>query len=423
MITSEPEAFTFYQLPVARRYQNRPEFEQLCEWWISGGSGVCALVGLGGAGKTTIVERFVSAMSVDGHKRVDHLGQRSIPRAENLFVFSFDSATNPESFFSRFGFYLEGKDLLTSLENQHLRWSYGQILRMLEGTDALLLILDGLERFQEDGTRGSALGRIQDPRLCDLVSRIAAGSLPHLSLIMTALDAPCELPHTRSPRYHQIWIQKLPFDVCVDLLKEHRLDGDRSQLERLAETCGRHAFTLDLAAGYISRFAGGDPMASLRFPPLDRHTTEAEYPTGFRAAIAQRLRFWCVVDQYYEELDRCEPAAIALLRWMALLDGSITIDALTKLVADARDKTALSVAFPPSDRELQAALKLLIDMRLVDEFQGVDREPAKLVLHADLRAAVLRRLDSNAVIDGHDAIRSSLEILYERQRSTPGTRS
>ncbi len=40
----------------ARDWQHRPEFDDLCEWWRGGWGGVCALVGIGGAGKTAIAE-------------------------------------------------------------------------------------------------------------------------------------------------------------------------------------------------------------------------------------------------------------------------------------------------------------------------------------------------------------------------------
>lgn len=45
----------------ARDWQHRPEFDQVCDWWREGGRGVCALVGMGGAGKTAIAERFLNA--------------------------------------------------------------------------------------------------------------------------------------------------------------------------------------------------------------------------------------------------------------------------------------------------------------------------------------------------------------------------
>ena len=46
----------------ARDYQDRPEYDRLCDWWRERPRGVCALVGIGGAGKTAIVERFLRAM-------------------------------------------------------------------------------------------------------------------------------------------------------------------------------------------------------------------------------------------------------------------------------------------------------------------------------------------------------------------------
>ncbi|MBC8354827.1 MAG: hypothetical protein H8E66_22855 [Planctomycetes bacterium] len=49
-----------HTLPHARDWQHRPQFEQICDWWRAGGHGVCALIGMGGAGKTAIAERFLN---------------------------------------------------------------------------------------------------------------------------------------------------------------------------------------------------------------------------------------------------------------------------------------------------------------------------------------------------------------------------
>jgi tetratricopeptide (TPR) repeat protein len=46
----------------ARDWQERPEFAQVCDWWRAGGKGVLALVGIGGAGKTAIADRFVRSL-------------------------------------------------------------------------------------------------------------------------------------------------------------------------------------------------------------------------------------------------------------------------------------------------------------------------------------------------------------------------
>jgi len=57
-----PSLYVAHRLMRARDWQDRPEFGQLCDWWRSGREGVCALVGIGGAGKTAIADRFLRSL-------------------------------------------------------------------------------------------------------------------------------------------------------------------------------------------------------------------------------------------------------------------------------------------------------------------------------------------------------------------------
>ena len=50
------------RLPRASKWQDREEFFDLCDWWNSTRSGVCALIGIGGAGKTAIIEQFLQVV-------------------------------------------------------------------------------------------------------------------------------------------------------------------------------------------------------------------------------------------------------------------------------------------------------------------------------------------------------------------------
>lgn len=66
-----------FVLPLLRicDYQHRPEFDRLCDWWRRGGQGACALIGIGGAGKTAIADtngRFFYASHVE-HQTVESL--------------------------------------------------------------------------------------------------------------------------------------------------------------------------------------------------------------------------------------------------------------------------------------------------------------------------------------------------------------
>ncbi len=56
----------------------------MCDWWHAGGKGVLALVGIGGAGKTAIADRFVRSLP-DVTEPVPHLPQdATLPVPEGL---------------------------------------------------------------------------------------------------------------------------------------------------------------------------------------------------------------------------------------------------------------------------------------------------------------------------------------------------
>src|SRR5436190_7261792 len=78
-----------HRLLRAQSWQDRPEFGTLCNWWKGRTKGICSLVGIGGAGKTSIVDRFLQVVPggiapVPGIPKDDHLDALG-----RLLVFSF----------------------------------------------------------------------------------------------------------------------------------------------------------------------------------------------------------------------------------------------------------------------------------------------------------------------------------------------
>jgi len=59
MPDAPPQPAFVHSLLPARDWQDRPQLSQLCDWWKSAPAGICALVGIGGSGKTAIAERFL----------------------------------------------------------------------------------------------------------------------------------------------------------------------------------------------------------------------------------------------------------------------------------------------------------------------------------------------------------------------------
>ena len=132
--------YVSHRLLRARDWQDRPQLGHLRDWWRGGQGGVCALVGIGGAGKTAIADRFVRALP-------GLLPEDDVPKddtltpPDGLFVFSFYDAPNPDACFAAVADWL-GDETVTS---------YEALLRLLRGRTRILLVLDGLEKIQETG--------------------------------------------------------------------------------------------------------------------------------------------------------------------------------------------------------------------------------------------------------------------------------
>ena len=101
----------------------------------------------------------------------------SLPRPHSAFVFSFYDAPNPESFFESLQMWLERTPRVETVN------AVGQLLYLPQQTPGLLL-LDGLEKAQDDGSR-AVFGRLTSPRLRDFPGHLAGGYVPELSVLVT----------------------------------------------------------------------------------------------------------------------------------------------------------------------------------------------------------------------------------------------
>ncbi len=126
---ARPRVNFVHPLLRARDYQNRPEFDRLCEWWRGGGQGVCALVGIGGAGKTAVADRFLrvlpGAMADDPKLPKDD----DLKPPAALFVFSFYDAPNPDKFVAELAVWMDDRPPGDSEK----KYSYEKMLHLLRG--------------------------------------------------------------------------------------------------------------------------------------------------------------------------------------------------------------------------------------------------------------------------------------------------
>src|SRR4030095_9972789 len=97
-----------------------------------------------------------------------------------------------------------------------------------------LLVLDGLEKGQDDGSRGGVFGQILDGRLRDFLLRAADDWLPQVSLAITSRFRLYDPLAQRTWYYRQIGIEKLQSPAAVQLLRDRGVRGTDEQLEDVA---------------------------------------------------------------------------------------------------------------------------------------------------------------------------------------------
>lgn len=409
----------------ARDYQERDEYAQLADWWrergVSGG-GVCTLVGIGGAGKTAIVERFLRR--IPGVLPEDPALSKdpTLPRPRGLFVFSFYDAPNPDTFCAELAAWLGAgpREVGRAV-------SYGELRNLLERERGVLLVLDGLEKVQDDGARGGVFGQLQDGRLRDLVRYAAEGFLPGVTLVFTTRFRPIDMLALAPVFFLEIDIEKLNSETAVALLRARGVRGTDTNLARLAEEHGSHALTVDLLGGYIAGFCGRDPgklpLGRVEIPA----DAEGRNPKNL-ALRQQERRLARVTDFYRETLQEKDPAALALLERVCLFRLGISAETLVAIFTGKSKKkkeTAGSELAALDSRELQGKLAWLTELRLL-ETARLDNSESIFTVHPAVRDGVVRSLDPTAYRRSHRAACKGLEARLgarpgEENPSDPAT--
>ena len=409
-----------HRLLRARDWQHRPQLDQLCDWWRahgSAGGGICGLVGIGGAGKTAVVDRFLRAMPrVLPEAEVPQ--DDTLPTPDSLFVFSFYDVPNPDSFFAQLAAWLKDQPYDESARQP----SYEQTIQLLErhgqaGGGVGLLVLDGLEKAQQDGLRGTVFGRIADGRLRDFVLRAAEGWLPGIAVVITTRFRLFDALQQRSPLFMPIAVDQLDPDSAVGLLRARGVRGPDHVLDALARDQGYHALTVDLLGGYIAQFRGGDPA---RLPPERVLPPQAESDLDPETAAIreQERKFARVAARYAEALRRSDPAALALLQRVCLFRLGVTAEILASIfTGEDKQKVSGKDLARLKQPELQAKLDLLVAMHLLESSGHLAAVPGKsatsaseavYTIHPAIRDGFLRDLDKATTKASHDAAREGL---------------
>lgn len=399
-----PEANYFvHTLLRARDWQHRPEFDQVCEWWRVGGRGVCALVGMGGAGKTAIADRFLDA--------VQDAGDTLLPQPQTVFAYSFYNDDKPESFFRHLQIWLEG----TSTPGKQK--SPTQLMFDIQQHRGLV-VLDGLEKVQESGARGG-FGRLTSPSLRDLLNHIAYGAVRELSVLVTSRFPLTDLRDSQPRFFHTIAVDQIDVSAGIALLRDRGVRGTDVQLAPIVEHCGRHALTIDLAGGYIKEYGHADPSTLLNLGMAEELQAEAEQEPDDekRAVLKQGIRFSRIAQRYREAMLKSDEAALALLERICLFRMGVDCETLTAIFTGAAAEEVSGTALAGLDaNRLQKKLDWLVRMRIVEPSgssspRAERREPTTLyTIHPAVRDGFLSGIARETAAASHVAVRKRLEV-------------
>ncbi|WP_437554385.1 helix-turn-helix domain-containing protein [Sorangium sp. So ce367] len=303
-----------HTLQRARHFVGRAEIVDRLAAWADGSPPcprVIALLGVGGAGKTAIAERFLQGLG-------------DAPRPGGVLVWSFYDDPRSEAFLDQAAAYFAPGAGASGLAAPRPQAAPGEQLARLK--EALgqgpphLLVLDGLETVQAEGGAGRAHGELHDALLRRLLCAIASG-LGGARALVTSRFALADLSAWAEGGLATIRPEPLCEGDAASLLRRWGIRGDDGALGALFETTGGHALSVAVVGSYVGAFLGGD--AGRLSAAQAAHLAEAEQDD----VLARRLS--SVLSAYARALP---PGERDLLARLSVFPGGAGEEALLQLI-------------------------------------------------------------------------------------------
>jgi len=256
-----------HTLPRARHFVGREEALALLR---EPSRRAIAVVAIGGAGKTSLVERHVET-----------LGEG--PHAGGIFVWSFYDDTRVEAFFAGATRYFVGEvEVAPGDRPQALQ-------QALAAGPPHLLVLDGIEAVQGSGAGETTYGRIADGALRRLLMSAVRGLGSARVLVTTRFEL-TDLQAWEGEGLTTVRLAGLSSAEGSTLLGRWGLAGG-SALQPLVDRVGGHALSVAMLGSYAGTFLGGDGARAqaIALEPAARDDVQARRLLAVLAAYAQAL--------------------------------------------------------------------------------------------------------------------------------------
>ena len=241
-----PEDISIGRLPItgAHLFGREAELMRLDQAWADPETNVISLVAWGGVGKSALVNHWLGTMAQENYRG-----------ARRVYGVSFYSQGTKQTAVSADTAVAEALQWFGDPDPAAgSPWDKGERLAKLVRATPTLLILDGLEPFQNPP--GPEEGRLKDPALQLLVRELAAGN-PGLCVITTRHRV-ADIDPLSATTAPVVNLENLSDETGAALLRQHGVEGSDDELQQASRAFGGHSLALNLLGTYLHDVCQGD---------------------------------------------------------------------------------------------------------------------------------------------------------------------
>ena len=284
---------------------------RLDEAWSDDKTNILSLIAEGGAGKSALVNEWLTRLQADGYRG-----------AERVLGWSF---------------YSQGSKERATAADEFLDWALAKLDVKIETTSAsakgeaiaealttrrVLLVLDGVEPLQHGP--GPQAGQLKDQGLRALLRRFAAAPprADHSLIVLTSRLAVADIQRFKDGAAPVVDVERLSDEAGAELLRDNDVWGIDKELRAASRDFGGHPLALTLLASLLKETQNGDVRRRDHIRGL---LADADNP---RHDQARR-----VMESYEKEWLADQPVLLAILHCVGLFDRPASGDCLKALRA------------------------------------------------------------------------------------------
>jgi hypothetical protein len=326
------------------------ELTRLDQAWSDDKTNILSLIAEGGAGKSALVNEWLTRMQADGYRN-----------AERVLGWSF---------------YSQGSKERATAADEFLNWALAKLDLKIETTSAsakgeaiaealikrrVLLVLDGVEPLQHGP--GPQAGQLKDKGLRALLRRFATAPprADHSLIVLTSRIAVADIQRFKDGTAPVVDVERLSDEAGAELLRDNDVWGIDRELKAASRDFGGHPLALTLLASLIKETQNGDVRRRDRIRGL---LGDADDPLHGHARR--------VMQSYEEKWLADQPALLAILHCVGLFDRPASADCLKALRAKPAIRGLTDGLVGLSDEQWRRNIARLREVRLLSPVDPAD---------------------------------------------------